>query len=184
MALRLGPKPSGATLPILWPRFVTGPESCTQRGRSGPWELQLYKAVRQLGQALGWEVGAEGCWERRGSEGGPGRGQARGFHPSAPPPHDTKRPLSSLQAAGKGSVRWLPYIPWFCLQGKHTCSVAFLSVLVSAEPKNIARGTMRICPQSSGLALVPTCFASSRATFRHSGEKIEKIEKQLSGGDC
>ena len=72
LVLHLGPKPSRAMLPILWPCFMTGPESCTQRGRSGPWELQLYKAVRQLGQALG---GAKGCWERRGSEGGPGPGR-------------------------------------------------------------------------------------------------------------
>ena len=135
--------------------------------RSGPWELQLYKAIRQLGQALaGGGLGgvAKGCWERRGSEGGPGWGVL----PSAPSPHDTKGPLSSLQPAGKGSVWWLPCVPWFCLQGKQTGSVAFLYFLVSAEPKNIARGTVRIYPQPAGIALAQsTCFTSSRTTFGH-----------------
>lgn len=88
---------------------------------------------------------------------------------------------------------WLPYVPQFCLQGKQTGSVAFLYFLVSAEPKNIARRTVRICPQPAGIALEPICFASSRATFGHSGEEREKIEKQevthhgdhqLSSGDC
>ena len=177
MTLRWGIKPSRATLPVLRPasrRALRAASRGADPGRgSYSYTRQFASWVRHLREP-----------RVAGKEGAVKAVQARGILPSAPSPRDIKGPLSSLQAAGKGSVRWLPYIPWFCLQGNHTCSVAFLSVLVSAEPKNIARGTMRICPQSSGLALVPTCFASSRATFRHSGEKIEKIEKQLSGGDC
>lgn len=119
LALRSGPKLSGATLPVLRPRFVTGPESCIQRGGYGPWELQLYKAVRQLGQALrGPRVAGKEAAAKEVQGGG--RPEASSVLSSAPPPQDTKGPLSSLQAAGKGSVRWFLYVPWFCLQGKQT----------------------------------------------------------------
>lgn len=79
LALRSGPEPSGATLPVPVSHSVTGLGSCVQRGGSQPWELQFYEAVRQLGQELGRPkvAGKEGA-----ALGGPGRGPAQGVLPS------------------------------------------------------------------------------------------------------
>lgn len=40
-------------------------------------------------------------------------------------------------------------------------SVAILYLPVSTKPKNTARGTLKICPQSAGTAAAPTSGAAS-----------------------
>lgn len=146
-------------------RFATGPESCIQRGGSGPWELQLYKAVRQLGQALGWGVGAEGCWERRGS----GEVQGRGRPGASSPPLHPHIPKASVLVTGSRKRSVLcgsPTFPDFVCKGNRLGSVAFLYLLVSAKPKNTARGTLRICSQSAGTAAAPALLRFRWSSLR------------------
>lgn len=74
-----------------------------------------------------------------------------GAGPRRPPlratPHCTKGPLSSLQAARKGSVRWFLYVPWFCLQGKQTGPGGFpLSPGLSKAQQHSQRSPENLLP--------------------------------------
>lgn len=92
-------------------------------------------------------TGRKTCGARRGS----GRG-TKGLCPRY-------RQQGSDQCCGS------PTFPDFVCKGNRLGSVAFLYLLVSAKPKNTARGTLRICSQSAGTAAAPACSASGGATF-------------------
>ena len=148
---------------------MTGPESCTQKGGSGPWELQLYKAVRQLGQALGGPrvAGKEGAAKEVQGGGRPGA--------SSPPLHPRMIPKGlrpRYRQQGRDQCGGFSTFSDFVCKGNRLGSVAFLYLLDSAKPKNTARGTLRICSQSAGTAAAPACSASGGATFGDSSSAL------------
>lgn len=97
-------------------------------------------------------TGRKTCGARRGS--------GRGTNGEAFVEQETDRgQQGSDQCCGS------PTFPDFVCKGNRLGSVAFLYLLVSAKPKNTARGTLRICSQSAGTAAAPACSASGGATF-------------------
>lgn len=143
-------------------RSLTGPETCVQRGGSGPWEQQLYGAVCQLGQNLGRPrvAGKEGT-----VLGGPGRGLARGVLSSIQEEDKIQKGLYPRIASSEGIRAVAPQRSLVVSSRETACgSVAVLYLPVSVKPKNSTRGTLRTRSQTAGTAAAPMCVASRGAT--------------------
>lgn len=168
MTLRWGIKPSRATLPVLRPasrRALRAASRGADPGRGS------YSYTRQFAS---WVRRWDGRWGPRvaGKEGAAKEVQGGGRPgASSPPLHPRMIPKGlcpRYRQQGRDQCGGSSTFPDFVCKGNRLGSVAFLYLLVSAKPKNTARGTLRICSQSAGTAAAPACSASGGATFGHS----------------
>lgn len=110
---------------------------------------------------------AEDCWERWASAGRPGWGLARGVLPSAPAPHDTKGPLSSLQAAGKGPGWWLFYAPCFVCKGNRLWLGGCLSPSLGKAQEHSQRNPEKFVPCPQALLQRPPAVQPAGISRQH-----------------